>query len=60
MGASTVGVEHLCFEHHFGRHLWEIVGESEAGFVEPTFEGGVLRALEAQSPSEEILVDQPD
>ena len=57
---STVGVEHLCFEEHFWWLIGEVIWKFECGLVESSFEGGVFGSLEADSPVEEVIIDESD
>ena len=57
-GCGTVGVEHLCFEGHFGRLVGKLVRELEGGFKKSSFKGSIFGSLEADSPVEHIIVDE--
>jgi len=55
---GTVGMEHLCFEMHLGRLIGEIIWKLQGGLIESTLEGSTLWSLEANSPIEEIIINE--
>ena len=54
----TVWMEHLSFENHLRRHVWEIIRESQSSFIKSSFKWSAFRPLEADTPSEKIIIDE--
>lgn len=57
---STVGVEHLGLEDHFGRLIGELNREVKSCLVKSSLKRSILWPLEANSPLEQVIILEAD